>query len=48
VTAAGIAVLGLMAGGLQAASAAESPSASAAIASSWSSVPQFSSAPALA
>jgi hypothetical protein len=48
VTAAGIAALGLLAGGVQAASAAAAPSASAAIASSWSSVPEFSSAPALA
>ena len=48
VTAAGIAALGLAMGGVQAASAAETPSASAAIASSWSSVPEFSSAPALA
>jgi hypothetical protein len=48
VTAAGIAALGLTTGGVQAAFAAESPSASAAIESSWSYVPQFSSAPALA
>ncbi len=48
VTAAGIAALGLMTGGVHAAFAAETPSASAAIESSWSSVPVFSSAPALA
>lgn len=51
-TAAGIAALGLtaclMAGGVQAGFAAGTPSASAAIESSWSSVPEFSSAPALA
>ena len=48
VTAAGIAALGLTTGGVQAAFAAGTPSASAAIESSWSYVPQFSSAPALA
>jgi hypothetical protein len=48
VTAAGIAALGLVAGGVQATFAAETPSASSAIESSWSSVPEFSSAPALA
>ena len=48
VTAAGIAAFGLTSGGVHAAFAAETPSASAAIESSWSSVPVFSSAPALA
>jgi hypothetical protein len=48
VTAAGIAVLGLTTGAVHAAFAAESPSASAAIERSWSYVPEFSSAPALA
>jgi hypothetical protein len=48
VTAAGIAALGLTTGGAQATFAAGTPSASAAIESSWSSVPEFSSAPALA
>jgi hypothetical protein len=48
VTATGIAVLGLTTAGAQSTFAAESPSASAAIESSWSYVPQFASAPALA
>ena len=51
VAATGIAALGLVAGGVNAAFAAATPSASAAsaaIESSWSSVPEFSSAPALA